>query len=81
MALPSCDVLRRREEYLSQDCALSSLSILDVRVGDSRSGSGLSALDVVHSSTTSCIRSCTYSEETQLTFLAEYVKCHVNSFK
>ena len=36
-----------------QPGALSGLSILDARVDDSCSGSGLSALDLVHSSTTS----------------------------
>ena len=43
--------------------------------------SGLSALNLVHSSTTSCIRSSMYSEETQSTFLPKHVEYHVNSWK
>ena len=50
-------------------------------IGDSCNGSGLSALDLVHSSTTSCTRSPTYSEETQFTFISKYVKYQVNSWK
>ena len=60
---------------------LDGLSILDMRVGDSCSSSGLSALDFMYSSTTSCIRSSTYSEETQFTFLLKYVILHVTSWK
>ena len=59
-------------------CTLSGLSILDARVGDFRSGLGLSALDLVHHLTISCIRSSMYSEETQFTFSPKHVKYHVN---
>ena len=59
-------------------CAISDLSILDARVGNSCSGSDLSALDLVHSSITSCIRSSMYSEETRVTFLLKRVKYPVN---
>ena len=54
-------------------------SILDARVGDSCGGSGLSAVDLMHCSTTSCIRSSMYSEDQQFTFLPKYIKYHVNS--
>ena len=51
----------------STACVLSFLSILDARVG----GFGLSAVVLVHNSTT--------SEETQFTYLPKYVEYHVNS--
>ena len=47
----------KRLLYSLTACALSGLSILDVRVGGSYRSSGLSALDLMHTSITSCIRS------------------------
>ena len=64
----------------SKVCALSSLSILDTRVDDSCSGSGMSALDLVHSSTNLLYRviNVLWRNTIQI-HLPKYVKYHVNN--
>ena len=54
-------------------CALFGLSILDARVGWLLQVDFQSALELAHSSTTSCIRSSMYSEKIRFTFLPRHV--------